>query len=103
MSKFRIPPPCKQCSKGEAVFKYEARGESGWIYPESMAISQGLILTKRITAYEFHCFKCGFSRPDPILENDGTTKLWYQSCQKCNERHITPEEGKCVSCDLRLL
>ena len=103
MAKYRIPPACVVCSNQQAREAYEARGDAGWLYVGKLKMIDGLVLTKRISEVEFHCFKCGWSRPDPILEHDGITKLWFVSCNKCGERHISTQDKKCASCDLGLL
>lgn len=96
-------PCCKICSSKEAIIKYESKGVAGKLFPGKLGMSKDLVLTKRISDYEFHCTRCGWSRPDPILEHDGVTKLWYVSCNKCNERHISTDETKCAHCDLGVL
>lgn len=97
----RIPPACIKCSEPDAIAAYEKYGIA---FSKFVAkLTGGLKTTTRISEVEFMCSKCTWCRPDPILEHDGVTKLWYQSCKKCNERHITTELGKCAHCDLGLL
>ena len=75
----------------------------GVVYAKIAKVVGKLVLTKRISDVEFFCTQCTWSRPDPILEHDGVTKLWYVSCKKCNERHISTEIDKCAHCDLGVL
>jgi len=90
-------PCCKTCNTPEVVDGYEKFGNAY----EKLSGNK-VVLCSRLSEVEFICTKCAWCRPDPILEHDGTTKLWYQSCDKCKERHITTELGKCAKCDLGL-
>lgn len=92
-------PACKNCNKPELVKAYEKYGS---LYAKLTNFTTKIVLLKRVSDFEFICGKCIWCRPDPVLEHDGVTKLWYQSCDKCGERHITNELGKCAHCDLGL-
>lgn len=118
----RTPPCCVICSPPESRKKYEATGRAGRLFPGKKGIDEHLVLTKPISYFpddfpdanegqikragqplEFICTKCAWSRPNPEAEVDGFTKMWFQSCGKCGERHITTELHKCAICDLGLL
>lgn len=96
----RPTPACINCNSPEIVEAYEKYGVA---YKKIKDFGSKIILCHRISPVEFICTKCTWCRPDPKLEHDGTTKLWYQSCNQCGERHITTELGKCAHCDLGLL
>ncbi len=82
------------------VSAYEKYGVA---YAKVTNFTNKLVLTKGISPFEFFCTICTWSRPDPVLERDGITKLWYVSCGKCGERHISNELDKCAHCDLGVL
>ena len=128
----RSPPACIICSPPESIKKYQAVGKVGRLFPGKSGIDDKLVLMKKISEFpekynftitdgegkpiaaqpqtkragqplEFICSKCAWCRPNPEAEVDGVTFMWYQSCAKCGERHITTELGKCAHCDLGLL
>lgn len=121
----RHTPCCIVCSSKEAIVKYEARGKVGRLFPGKLGLSKNLTLMKPLTQFpkdhpivtlsngaklsragetlEYHCDECGWSRPNPDAEVDGVTFMWFVSCTKCGERHISTELDKCASCDLGLL
>lgn len=110
----RSPPACLICSPAESVKKYEAVGRVGRLFPGKSGIDDKLVLTKPLTKFpeghpregqvlEYICSKCAWCRANQEAAEDGVTVMWYQSCAKCGERHVTTEKGKCASCDLGLL
>jgi len=96
-------PACFVCNTPEQVAKYEGKGLAGKLFPGKLGDVKGLIKMNRLSDYEFHCTKCGWSRTDPAKELDATISLWFVSCPTCNERHISTEIDKCAHCDLEIL
>ena len=96
-------PACNVCNSSQDVAKYEGVGIAGKLFPGKLGEIKGLVKMNRLSDYEFHCTKCGWSRTDPEKELDASIALWFVSCPTCNERHISTEIDKCAHCDLEIL